>query len=780
MNRVLSSLLAIASSTAVALACRTTGPSLVKDEQGNGPDFRTALAAESDLTSLEGVPNSGTPYVLFLDYFGVPSPDPVAGQMHFINTSRFERHLFYMNQKIARYSTLSASAYSSLIFANQGENGANAKEITAGALYYKSGITPPAGFTGDRLLGFDVYHTTVNTNGQVDTIIDIDEVKRMQEKIRAAASFLAPENIAFLLPTSPSNQGLYFKYKTKLDQAGIRFIRSHLFHKVVEQPTTYSAGTSYGYLRKISAADLVGGFYSERDILVLGQVPIDIGPTAGIISAEPQVPHSHIIFRAIPLKLPDLYLPHAFDVPVIRDNIGKLVEFKAAEDGTYSVISVDADPTILEKAEAYWSSRAGTTAIPEADLSIDDLFGWKTAEPTRLLTRAYGAKGVNFAFLDRALSDAGVEARDTFENSFLVPFSFYERHLQTKLTEKVCKKAREKCESEANSAHLAATREACSAGVAAGRSVREYIGGLLTSEIHDAMRGDPVSRRANLCFIQRTVLHTKPQATDLATIKDRMTSAFPATRRIRFRSSTNAEDVQGLNGAGLYESKSACLADGDEDSGGPSACRTPKEIARARKLIEKLQQMDPNDARVKASLAKLQDDLEERYPLSEAITKVFASTWTERAYLTREFYGIDHMKVYMAMLVHPSFIEEAANGVAIVTLREDGGADVNAVAQVDDISVTNPEYPGAQAERFTLSTSAAGQWTEPTYVTHSNLVDGNGKVLSAAEAKELARQLVLASRALVAAHGPEFGTRIDLEFILGPSREVLIKQGRPL
>ena len=62
----------------------------------------------------------------------------------------------------------------------------------------------------------------------------------------------------------------------------------------------------------------------------------------------------------------------------------------------------------------------------------------------------------------------------------------------------------------------------------------------------------------------------------------------PETRRIRLRSSTNAEDLAGLTGAGLYTSHSACLADVDEDAPGGSQCLTELEKARTEALIAKL------------------------------------------------------------------------------------------------------------------------------------------------------------------------------------------------
>ncbi|MCE3228516.1 MAG: pyruvate, phosphate dikinase [Bacteroidetes bacterium] len=86
--------------------------------------------------------------------------------------------------------------------------------------------------------------------------------------------------------------------------------------------------------------------------------------------------------------------------------------------------------------------------------------------------------------------------------------------------------------------------------------------------------------------------------------------------KTRFRSSSNCEDEANFNGAGLYTS----------DTGIPGD--TSKKI-------------------------------------ETAIKKVWASLWTMRAFKEREFFNVDHSTVFMAVLVHPAFDNEAVNGVAV-------------------------------------------------------------------------------------------------------------------
>src|SRR5690606_12304158 len=112
--------------------------------------------------------------------------------------------------------------------------------------------------------------------------------------------------------------------------------------------------------------------------------------------------------------------------------------------------------------------------------------------------------------------------------------------------------------------------------------------------------------------------------------------------RTRLRSSSNTEDLPNFTGAGLYTSVAVHL---DE----------PGEI-------------------------------------EAGIREVWASLWNSRAYDERRFAGIDPTNIAMAVLVHPAYRSEEANGVAVTrnVLDLSRGDVYYFNVQVGEAAVTNP------------------------------------------------------------------------------------------
>lgn len=120
--------------------------------------------------------------------------------------------------------------------------------------------------------------------------------------------------------------------------------------------------------------------------------------------------------------------------------------------------------------------------------------------------------------------------------------------------------------------------------------------------IREAIEKTPLRR----AVVQRLVAHLAERYRD---------------QKVRLRSSTNCEDLPAFNGAGLYVSKG-------------------------------LKQKNVDDKTLRAKLER-------------KLKAVFAALWTERAYWERAYAGIDQRDVAMAVLIHPAFVDEFGDGVAL-------------------------------------------------------------------------------------------------------------------
>jgi len=200
-----------------------------------------------------------------------------------------------------------------------------------------------------------------------------------------------------------------------------------------------------------------------------------------------------------------------------------------------------------------------------------------------------------------------------------------------------------------------------------------------------------------------------------------------ASGRLRFRSSTNAEDLPGFNGAGLYSSAIA--------------------------------PHDPSDAEIAGALAH-----------------IWSSVFNLGAHEEREWYRIDHARVAMAVLVQASVDDGIANGVAITANPFDELRPAVLIdAQTMDGSVTgagSDEVP----EQFLVLTYLPER--EPEVLSRSSRTDG-APILSDAEVLRLTDVLVTIHDHFEP-HFPDGSNAVDVEFLIaGADHHPVIVQARP-
>ncbi|MBC8132540.1 MAG: hypothetical protein H7X95_06130 [Deltaproteobacteria bacterium] len=158
---------------------------------------------------------------------------------------------------------------------------------------------------------------------------------------------------------------------------------------------------------------------------------------------------------------------------------------------------------------------------------------------------------------------------------------------------------------------------------------------------------------------------------------------------------------------------------------------------------------------------------------------MWASLWQPRAFDEREQALIDHTRTAMGILVEPAFTNERANGVAISrnVLDPIYGDAYYFNAQGGEASVTNPA-PGVTSEQGTFQIGAA---PHVDFVSRSSLI--KGAVINDDELGTLMCALGAIHNHFRGRLDPKHVDRwfaMDIEWkLLGPERQLLIKQARP-
>jgi len=267
--------------------------------------------------------------------------------------------------------------------------------------------------------------------------------------------------------------------------------------------TPMNLGLGFGTLRIVDAAR-ASRPPTVRDVVVLEQTPNDLSHVAGIVTAVPQTPLSHINLKAKQNHTPNAYLAGATtraDFVALRDQI---VRFEVTPDGvTVAAASADEAAAFLE------AQRPKAPQTPASDLTRTG------PQPLSELgfgdAIAFGAKAANVAELRRFLPAAMVP------DGWALPFWCYQRFMGALGLD------------DAARAMIAAP------GFVDDAAVRDAALYQLRKQIKKATM--PADLRAMVGDVQVT-----------------LAAQLGAERAIRARSSTNNEDLPGFNGAGLYDS----------------------------------------------------------------------------------------------------------------------------------------------------------------------------------------------------------------------------------
>ena len=450
---------------------------------------------------------------------------------------------------------------------------------------------------------------------------------------------------------------------------------------------------SFGKLVFIEANEIEVKNVKAQDIVVIKGTPKELPPIAGLITTDFQTPLSHITILCQNRGTPIIALKKAWSDSLLRSFEGQPVYFNVKQD------SFELKKSDFEEIEAYWNKKRNKIQMLSLykDSSIKEILPIEFVNKNSI--NIVGGKAANFGELEKIIGQLDLNSR-TPEGAFSIPFYFYLEHLKVNKIDSVINQ------------FIASNMQGMD-----DKELREFL---------STVRHQIITAQINLDLIKNI---------------EKIVSKGEF-KRIRFRSSTNAEDIEGFNGAGLYDSKTGIL-DSDEKS------------------------------------------------FAMAIKKVWASAWNYKAFMERQYFGIDQKTIAMGVLCHRSFPDEKANGVVITkNLYRNNYRGFVINAQFGETSVVNPP-DGITCEQMICysdkNDSFYGKKNIVEYLSYSNILpDTKDHVLSTNEVTLLTKEISQIKKAYYdkfhkkSNNDSYYNYGLDLEFkIYGPKRQIYIKQVRP-
>jgi hypothetical protein len=469
-----------------------------------------------------------------------------------------------------------------------------------------------------------------------------------------------------------------------------------LYAGIDYQPLSLAVGI--GRLHFTTAQALETEYVSYQDLLVLDQAPNDISVVQGLVTQEFQTPLSHVNVLARNRHTPNMGLRGALENEELRQYEGRLVELTVGSEA-WKLREVTA-----EEAEAWWASHLPEPVVlPPMDLSITELVdieevtpepadGETLREAIKTAVNAFGGKAAQYSILART---DGVPIKKAFG----IPMFYYDQFMvQNGFYDRIDA--------------LLADAEFTSDAAVRDRELAELQAAMMLGTVDEAFQ---------------------------TLLRDKLEADYPGLK-MRFRTSTNSEDLDGFPCAGCYESHTGDPADWPD--------------------------------------------------VLDALRETWASTWLFRTFEERNYYGVDHRSVGMALLVHQNFSDEEANGVAVTNNPFDPAGLQPAfyvnVQAGGDVEVVAPP-PGVFSDQFLYYFAQPNQ--PITFISHSNLLPSGQTVLTAKQTHELGIALSAIHARFSAAYGPAAGNddwyAMDVEFKFDDEADrsqpptLYIKQARP-
>jgi len=533
-------------------------------------------------------------------------------------------------------------------------------------------------FSGDVIKGQLIYHpAVVSNNGTFGTFTfnfsnernkEFPVVQKCYELLTSSMPFLE-NNLAYYI-TAVHSKNIVYDFELYEESRVPVLFQDDLYAKLDYWGLHQAEG--FGFFRKMNMEELP----SARDIVHYKQLPNELTRVGGIMTSALQTPLSHVNLRAIQNGIPNAFIRDPLDIDSIANLLGQYIYYRV-EQNKYTIRKA----TLDEVNEWYNQIRPKEEQDPPLNLNVTEIM--PLDDITFDLSNAFGAKCANVATMRTFGFPEG-----TIPNGYGVPFYYYQEFMK----------------------------------------YNGFFDQANAMFDHDQFQYDRTIRKNMLKEFRRNIKDADmpPWMLDeLAKIQ----ALFPAGTSIRCRSSTNNEDLQAFNGAGLYNSKT----------------------------------QHPDEGHI-----------------SKSIKEVYASLWNLRAYEEREFYRIDQLLASMGVLCHPNYSNEKANGVGLSIdpfYETENTFYLN--TQLEEELVTNPTND-AIPEQILLYVSPENQG-DYEIIQRSNLMDENTLIMNENYLNQISHYLTIIHEkfAILYEAVDEEKFAVDIEYKISNKGKLIIKQARP-
>jgi len=465
------------------------------------------------------------------------------------------------------------------------------------------------------------------------------------------------------------------------------------------ETAVYTGGIVAGRLRAFRELSRLADAEPE-DILLLGALPEYLPQARGLVTAIPQTPLAHLNLLAKSRQIINAYRGGVLEDPEVQDLVRSRAPVVLSAEGGRLLFH-----RLTEEQYRAWQAllRSDPPNVPSVSLKdvpyVVKLSEVETSQLPRL-SPLIGGKCVGMVHLLRgfgpgtSLHGAGTLRVDVPDRPLALTIRGYREHLTPLLPELRALLADENFLKFKKLRFLALEGVEEFSHKFPSKKDRELAKSYENPQAIGAIAA--VVRQGGVQYMVRHAPLPSGLKQELEKLLPAHFGGYSLEQGLRFRSSSTVEDIEGFNGAGLYDSSTGYL------KSRKASGTTPK-----------------------------------RPSVADAVRKTWASYFSAEAFEERHQNHIDHLAADMGVLVHARFDDELeqSNGVFTFTIAP-GKKELAVDAQPGAVSVTNPP-----TDRVVIPESSRVTKTDAALVIQrqslSSLVKAGQQVVSDADLREL-------------------------------------------